>query len=90
MQACVQGAWGVLPAHLSEVSPDSLRGLLPGLGNQCGVLLASGIVYVEAGLARKNQYSHAMAATAALVFVLAIVMTMLGHEKRGVAFGETV
>lgn len=89
MQFCVQGAWGVLPAHLSEISPDSIRGSLPGLGNQCGVLLASGVVYLEAALVRDGKYSNAMAGTAALVFALAILMTMLGREKRGAAFGET-
>jgi SHS family lactate transporter-like MFS transporter len=89
MQFCVQGAWGVLPAHLSEISPDSIRGSLPGLGNQCGVLLASGVVYLEAALVRDGKYSNAMAGTAALVFALAILMTMLGSEKRGAAFGET-
>jgi SHS family lactate transporter-like MFS transporter len=89
MQFCVQGAWGVLPAHLSEISPDSIRGSLPGLGNQCGVLLASGVVYLEAALVRDGKYSNAMAGTAAIVFALAILMTMLGREKRGAAFGET-
>jgi SHS family lactate transporter-like MFS transporter len=89
MQFCVQGAWGVLPAHLSEISPDSIRGSLPGLGNQCGVLLASGVVYLEAALVRDGNYSNAMAGTAALVFALAILMTLLGREKRGAAFGET-
>jgi MFS transporter, SHS family, lactate transporter len=88
MQFSVQGAWGVLPAHLSEISPDSLRGSLPGLGNQCGVLLASGVVYLEAALVRNGNYSNAMAGTAAFVFALAILMTMLGREKRGAAFGE--
>jgi SHS family lactate transporter-like MFS transporter len=88
IQFCVQGAWGVLPAHLSEISPDSIRGSLPGIGNQCGVLLASGVVYLEAALVHNGNYSNAMAGTAALVFVLAILMTMLGHEKRGATFGE--
>lgn len=90
MQFCVQGAWGVLPAHLSEISPDSIRGSLPGLGNQCGVLLASGVVYLEAALVRDGKYSNAMAGTAAIVFVLAILMTMIGRERRGAVFGDTL
>ncbi len=90
IQFCVQGAWGVLPAHLSELSPDSIRGSLPGLGNQCGVLLASAVVYVEAALVRNGRYSNAMAGTAAFVFVFAIIMAMLGNERRGIAFGETI
>ncbi len=87
MQFFLQGAWGVVPAHLSEMSPDSIRGSLPGLGNQCGVLLASVIVYVELALARGGHYSDAMAGTAAVVFVLACVMVMLGRERRGTSFG---
>jgi len=42
MQAGVQGAWGVIPAHLNELSPDSVRGLVPGLAYQLGILFASG------------------------------------------------
>lgn len=86
MQFCVQGAWGVLPAHLSELSPGSIRGLLPGLGNQCGVLLASAIVYAEASAAHGSHYSIAMAATASIVLVLAIITTALGPENRGASF----
>src|SRR3954452_12564060 len=48
MQFLVQGAWGVIPAHLAELSPDSVRGFLPGFGYQCGVLLASTVTYIEA------------------------------------------
>lgn len=87
MQFFLQGAWGVIPAHLSEMSPDSIRGSLPGLGNQCGVLLASGIVYVELAFAHNGHYSDAMAGIAVVVFALACVMVMLGREKRGTAFG---
>ena len=41
MQFMVQGAWGVIPAHINELSPDSVRGFLPGFAYQCGVLIAS-------------------------------------------------
>ncbi|HEV2484074.1 MAG TPA: MFS transporter [Terracidiphilus sp.] len=88
IQFCVQGAWGVLPAHLSELSPDSIRGSLPGLGNQFGVLLASAVVYLEAAFVRNGRYSDALAGTAALVFALAVLMTTLGNERRGAVFGE--
>lgn len=89
MQFFLQGAWGVVPAHLSEMSPDSIRGSLPGFGNQCGVLLASGIVYIELAFARGGHYSNAMAGTTAVVFVLTCIMVMLGRERRGEAFGAT-
>ena len=66
MQFMVQGAWGVIPAHLSELSPDAVRGFLPGFGYQIGVLLASSVAYIEALFARHTSYSNAMAATAAV------------------------
>ena len=61
MQFMVQGAWGVIPAHLSELSPDSVRGFLPGFAYQCGVLLASSVAYIEALLAERFSYASAMA-----------------------------
>lgn len=82
MQFCVQGAWGVVPAHVAELSPASVRGSLPGLGNQIGVLLSSGIPAVEAVIAKKTSYSHAMSMSAAVVFGLAMVLTFVGREKR--------
>jgi MFS transporter, SHS family, lactate transporter len=87
IQFMVQGAWGVIPAHLAELSPDSVRGFLPGFGYQCGALLSSGAVYVEAVLARHVHYPVAMAGTAATVFVFAALAAGLGRERRGVRFG---
>jgi SHS family lactate transporter-like MFS transporter len=87
MQFMVQGAWGVIPAHISELSPDAVRGFLPGFAYQCGVLLASSVVYLEALFASRASYATSMAMTAATVFVLAIVATALGRERRGIAFG---
>jgi MFS transporter, SHS family, lactate transporter len=87
MQFFVQGSWGVIPAHLAELSPDDVRGFLPGFGYQTGVLLASGVGYLEAVLARHYSYSMAMAGTAALVIVMAIVAIATGKERRAVAFG---
>jgi SHS family lactate transporter-like MFS transporter len=87
MQFFVQGAWGVIPAHLSELSPDSIRGFLPGFSYQCGVLLASLVVYLEAVLAQHISFASAMAITAGLVFAFAIVALLLGPERRGVSFG---
>ena len=87
MQFMVQGAWGVIPAHISELSPDGVRGFLPGFAYQCGVLLASLLVYLEALFAARTSYATSMAMTAAAVFVLAAVVTGLGPERRGVVFG---
>ena len=87
MQFLVQGAWGVIPAHLSELAPDSVRGFLPGFGYQCGVLLASSVSYIEAVFAHRTSYAIAMAGTAATVFLLAAAAAALGPERRAVSFG---
>lgn len=88
IQFMVQGAWGIIPAHLSELSPDSVRGFLPGFAYQCGVLLAGSVGYVEALLAQKISYANAMAITALVVFSLAALVTALGREKAGIHFGS--
>src|SRR5437879_1380463 len=88
MQFMVQGAWGVIPAHLTELSPDSVRGFLPGFAYQCGVLLAGSVAYVEALFAQRMSYATAMALTAVTVFVGAILITALGREQRGIRFGR--
>ena len=87
IQFMVQGAWGIIPAHLSELSPDSVRGFLPGFAYQCGVLLASSVPTVEAILAEHTSYANAMALTAFVVFTLAAVVVALGREKKGIEFG---
>ncbi len=88
MQFMVQGAWGVVPAHLSELSPDSVRGFLPGFGYQCGAALASCASYVEAAIAGHTGYATAMSAFAASVFLFAAAATALGREKKAAPFGE--
>ena len=86
MQFCVQGAWGVIPAHLSELTPNAIRGFLPGFGYQCGALLAGSVSYFEAALAEHMSYATAMASTAAVVFLFAIIMIAIGKEHRGIQF----
>jgi SHS family lactate transporter-like MFS transporter len=88
IQFMMQGAWGIIPAHLSELSPDSVRGFLPGFAYQCGVLLAGSVAYVEAILAQHTSYANAMALTAFVVFTLAAIVVALGREKRGIEFGS--
>jgi len=86
MQVVVQGAWGVIPAHLNELSPPEARGFFPGFGYQIGVLVASGSAYIEARFAAAFSYSTAMGVMAALVLLLAAVTVGLGPEKRGREF----
>ncbi len=88
MQFFVQGAWGVIPAHINELSPDPVRGFLPGFAYQCGVAIASKIPHVQALFAARTSYAQAMALSAATVFVLGAVVAGLGPERRGVAFGR--
>ena len=86
MQFLIQGAMGVVPAHLSELAPNSVRGFLVGFGYQCGVLISSSVVYVEAVLATHVSYAWAMAGTAIISIMLAILGTATGTERRGAAF----
>jgi putative sialic acid transporter len=87
MQFMVQGAWGVIPAHISELSPDSVRGFLPGFAYQCGALIAGSVAYLEAVLARRMNYANAMAVTALTVCLVCAAVIALGREKRGIEFG---
>jgi SHS family lactate transporter-like MFS transporter len=88
MQFFVQGAWGVIPAHITELAPDAVRGFLPGFAYQCGVALAGSIGWLEARFAERLDYAWAMALTAASVFLAGAIAARLGPERRGVAFGR--
>jgi SHS family lactate transporter-like MFS transporter len=88
IQFFVQGAWGVIPAHLNELSPNAIRGFLPGFAYQCGVLVSSGVTTFEAKLAEHISYASAMAATAVAVFLTAALVAALGRERRGVDFAH--
>ncbi len=88
MQFMVQGAWGVIPAHLAELSSDSVRAFLPGFAYQSAGVLASSVVYIEAVYAQKTSYATAMALTAVSVFILASIMAAVGRERRGHTFGS--
>jgi SHS family lactate transporter-like MFS transporter len=87
LQFLVQGAWGIIPAHISELSPDPVRGFLPGFAYQCGVFLAGYVAYFESVLSRRMEYSNAMALTAVVVFILGALVAGLGKERRGAVFG---
>ncbi|GAA4201237.1 MFS transporter [Actinocatenispora rupis] len=87
MQVMVQGAWGVIPAHLTELSPDEIRGFYPGVTYQLGNLLAALNLPIQQHLAATHGYPFALAATIVPVFVAVIVLTAIGKEARGIAFG---
>ena len=89
MQVMVQGAWGVIPAHLNELSPDEARGTFPGLVYQLGNLLASANATIQASIAMHfgGNYGVALALVAGSVAIIIAVLTSLGVEAKGVAFG---
>ncbi len=87
IQFMVQGAWGVIPAHITELSPDSLRGVLPGFAYQCGVMIASPVTYGEALLATHVGYATALAVTAVVVCLFAAVVVWVERERTGIRFG---
>ncbi|MEO8852674.1 MAG: MFS transporter [Ginsengibacter sp.] len=86
MQFMVQGAWGIIPAHINELSPGTLRGFFPGFAYQIGVLIASTIVYLEAVLAQYVSYSTSMEILAGSVLVLASIVILAGPEAKGINF----
>jgi SHS family lactate transporter-like MFS transporter len=87
MQFMVQGAWGVIPAHTTELSPGELRGFFPGLAYQCGVLIAASIAYIEAVLAEHLTYATSMGVLAAAVLLIGTVVIYAGPESKGATFG---
>jgi len=89
MQFFVQGAWGVIPAHINELSPNHLRGFFPGFAYQLGVMFAASIPYVEAALGERFTYTQAMGGLVTVVFIVAFVVTLLGPEARGVSFRKS-
>src|SRR3954447_25396563 len=87
MQIMVQGAWGVIPAHLTELSPDEIRGFYPGVTYQLGNCLAAFNLPIQQSLAGRHGYPFALVATMIPVFVAVIVLTLIGSEARDVEFG---
>jgi SHS family lactate transporter-like MFS transporter len=86
MQISVQGAWGVVPVHLNEISPDEIRATFPGLMYQLGNLLASVNATLQAGLAvaHNNNYGMAMALVGGIVAVVIAVLILFSPERRGI------
>ena len=87
MQIMVQGAWGVIPAHLTELSPDEIRGFYPGVTYQLGNCLAAFNLPIQQSLAEHHGYPLAPAVTSVPVFFAVAVLTALGGEARHVQFG---
>jgi SHS family lactate transporter-like MFS transporter len=93
IQFMVQGAWGVVPVHLNELSPPEFRGTFPGLAYQLGNFAAAYAAQQQAWLAEKFRlpngepnYALTMALVQCVVFLAVIIFTATGREKRGIEF----
>lgn len=89
MQAGGQGAFGVIPAHINELSPSSVRGLFPGFVYQLGVLIASPATMVELKLRDKLGYSWALTVFEVLVIIALLLLFYFGPEAHGKDFSDS-
>jgi SHS family lactate transporter-like MFS transporter len=89
MQFFVQGAWGVIPAHINELSPAQARGFFPGFAYQLGVMFASSIPYVESALGEVFTYKQAMGGMMVAVFIAVVLVVSRGPEARGISFRKS-
>jgi SHS family lactate transporter-like MFS transporter len=86
MQFMVQGAWGVIPVHLNEMSPPAVRAIFPGLAYQLGNVLSSRNSVLQAAAATKyfgGRFAPVLGITVVVVAVIVVVVTALGKEAKG-------
>jgi len=88
IQFMIQGAWGVIPAHINELSPGALRGFFPGFAYQMGILCSSGIGWIESKVGERLTYSHALAYTMIVVMIVDAIVIWVGPEEKGIHFGK--
>jgi SHS family lactate transporter-like MFS transporter len=90
MQFFVQGAWGIVPVHLNELSPEAARGTFPGFVYQLGNLFASVNATLQAGIATHfgGNYGLALAIIAGTVALIIAALTAVGTEAKGVVFAK--
>jgi len=86
IQVSVQGAWGIIPVHLNELSPAEIRATFPGFVYQLGNLIASRNLPIQVAIAEAhgNNYGLAMASVIGTVVVVIILLVLWGPERRGV------
>ena len=87
MQVVVQVAWGDIPAHLTVMSPDAIRGFYPGVTYQLGNLLAAFNLPLQERLAVSHGYPFALAATIAPVLIVIALLTAVGKDATGIRLG---
>jgi len=86
MQFMVQGAWGIIPAHLNELAPGPVRAVFPGVAYQLGNLLSSRNAVFQAAYATRHNggaLNVALSGTVVIVAVIVAVVTALGPEAKG-------
>jgi SHS family lactate transporter-like MFS transporter len=90
VQFFVQGAWGVVPAHLNELSPPEARGTFPGTVYQLGNFIASSNAVLQARIAESNHNDYRLAlAGVAVVAALAVALfAWLGREARHISMTD--
>jgi SHS family lactate transporter-like MFS transporter len=86
MQVGVQGAWGIIPAHLNELSPAAVRGLMPGFAYQLGILFAAPTNNLEYALRDRFGYAWALAGFEIVNILLLGTVVALGREEKGKSF----
>jgi SHS family lactate transporter-like MFS transporter len=86
MQMGVQGAWGIIPVHLNELSPDAVRGLLPGFTYQIGILLAASTPSIQFALRDRLGYAWALTAFELVVIAALALMLVFGSERHRRSF----
>jgi MFS transporter, SHS family, lactate transporter len=89
IQFCVQGAWGVIPVHLNELSPANVRATFPGTVYQLGNLIASSNALIQTSIAARHgdNYASALAGVAVVAAVVIVILTSIGREAREVQMG---
>ncbi|HEY2150141.1 MAG TPA: MFS transporter [Vicinamibacterales bacterium] len=90
MQFFVQGAWGVIPAHMNELSPAHLRGFVPGFAYQIGMVCAGIAPYIETVMGEHFSYAQSMGCLAAAALILGMIVIGLGPEAHGITFRKPV
>lgn len=84
MQFAVQGAWGVVPAHLNELSPSAVRGLLPGLTYQLGNFFASRNILLQTSVAQRHggDFGYALGCFVVIFGLVLAVLAWFGPERK--------
>ena len=90
MQFFTQGAWGVVPVHLNEISPEAIRGAFPGFAYQIGNLIASYNATLQAGIAADHHgdYALALGLVAGAAALSVAILAWFGPDRRGEKFGQ--